>query len=185
MVESAAEEPFPACADAGRSAVLVVRSTDNATTGAPGAAGAARCPCPWASPTRPPSQAPRLDLQCFVLDPAAAGGIAATAGLELCSDVPPERYFDVTVDLNTEIIGLTHTDDVDVVILNTAPPLLAFEVISTGRLLHGSHDDRVTFEVGAIKRFHDTEPIRRLQQRAFRTRIDALAEALGEGKGKW
>jgi predicted nucleotidyltransferase len=99
--------------------------------------------------------------------------------------VPSDRYFDVAVDLTTEIIGLTHTDDVDVVILNAAPPLLAYEAIATGRLLHGSHEDRVAFEVAVIKRLIDTEPIRAAQQRAFLARIDAMAAQLGEGKGRW
>lgn len=97
----------------------------------------------------------------------------------------PDRYFDVTVELNTAIIGLTHTDEVDVVILNRAPPALAFEVVSTGRLLHGGHEERVEYEVQAVKRFIDTEPIRRLQRQAFSARIDALADSLGEGKGRW
>lgn len=100
-------------------------------------------------------------------------------------DVPRERYFDLTLDLNTEIIGLTHTDHVDVVVLNNAPPLLVFEVITTGRMFHGRHEDRVEFEVSALKRYYDTEPLRRLQHRAFNTRLDALADALGVGKGKW
>ena len=103
----------------------------------------------------------------------------------LDASVPPERYFDRTIDLNTEIIGLTHTNDVDVVILNTAPPLLAYEVISTGKLFYGEHDDRVEFEVASIKRFLDTAPLRRVQQRAFLSRLDALAESLGEGKNRW
>lgn len=90
----------------------------------------------------------------------------------------------MTVDLNTEIIGLTHMDDVDVVILDTAPPPPAFEVFSTGRLLYGEHEDRVEYEVESNKRFIDTAPMRRLQQQAFLARIDSLADTLGEGKDR-
>src|SRR5688572_20303472 len=51
--------------------------------------------------------------------------------------LPPERRGEIRLRLTTELIGLIHTDDVDVVILNDAPPLLADRVVRTGRLVFG------------------------------------------------
>lgn len=72
--------------------------------------------------------------------------------------VPRDRYFDLTIELNTEIAGATHTNVVDVVVLNTATPLLAYEVLTKGRRILGSQEARVEWEVDALKRYFDTEP---------------------------
>jgi len=97
----------------------------------------------------------------------------------------PGHYGEVQVRLLTGLIGITHTNDVDLVILNTAPPLLAFEVISTGILLLGSHADRVRFEIGAIRRAIDTRPIRKLIGEGILRRIRTRSEAPRESAGKW
>jgi hypothetical protein len=71
---------------------------------------------------------------------------------------------------------------VDVVLLNESPPLLAFNVIATGRLFLGSELDRVHFETGAIKRYIDTARLRETAARAMRERV---SKATDEGKGSW
>jgi hypothetical protein len=99
-------------------------------------------------------------------------------------DVPANDYFQIELELNTEIVGCTHIDDVDVVILNRAPPLLAYEVIAGGRLIFGRHEDRVVYEVRAITEFIDTQPIRIAQEQAYLRRLDAVA-ARGKGGHTW
>src|SRR5262245_8794448 len=47
------------------------------------------------------------------------------------NEIPKERYGEIQVRLLTELVGLTHTNDVDLVILNDAPPLLSFQVVDT------------------------------------------------------
>lgn len=94
----------------------------------------------------------------------------------LPEDVPESSHFDLMVRLNTDIVGLTRTNDVDVVILNTAPPLLAYEVVRTGILIHGSTAERVWFECDAIREYIDTEPIRRKISEAPFARIDRYPE---------
>ena len=63
---------------------------------------------------------------------------------------------------------------VDLVVLNTAPPLLAHQVVATGRLLV-CHDDaeRVAFEARTASRYFDTAYLRRVQHRYLREHVDA------------
>ncbi|MBI1851051.1 MAG: nucleotidyltransferase domain-containing protein [Planctomycetes bacterium] len=99
--------------------------------------------------------------------------------------IPRDRYGDVLVQLTTDLIGLTHTNDVDVVILNEAPPLLAFNVLSTGRVFLGEHDDRVDFEFDAIRRYIDTRPIRAMLDEDLARRLREIKPRRGEGVGPW
>jgi hypothetical protein len=124
----------------------------------------------------------------YVFGSVAQGRERADSDLDIAvllrPDVPANDYFQIELDLNTEIVGCTHIDDVDVVILNRAPPLLAYEVIAGGHLIFGRHEDRVTYEVRAITEFIDTQPIRKAQEQAYLRRLDALA-ARGKGGHVW
>jgi predicted nucleotidyltransferase len=78
--------------------------------------------------------------------------------------VDRERWFQVRLDLTNELMGLFHRDKVDVVILNEAPPVLAYEVIQFGQLLHETiPGTRIDFEVATTHRYMDTQPLRRIQ----------------------
>lgn len=64
------------------------------------------------------------------------------------------------------------TDDVDLVILNEAPPLLAFEVLRNGVLIYCSDDDaRVEFQVRTLQAHEDTIPLRRILSEAMADRL--------------
>lgn len=63
---------------------------------------------------------------------------------------------------------------VDLVVLNTAPPLLAHEVLRAGRLiLCRDEDERVRFHTRAVARYLDTAHLRQVQHRYLRERADA------------
>jgi predicted nucleotidyltransferase len=55
-------------------------------------------------------------------------------------------------------------DNVDVVDLWDAPPLLGHEVGETGKLLHGNEVDFLRFRVLAWKRYQDTAKFRRARE---------------------
>jgi hypothetical protein len=60
-----------------------------------------------------------------------------------------------------------HRSDIDVVILNTAPPLLKQRAIA-GRVLYCRDElARVRFEVAARREYFDTKPLRDAQDRAL------------------
>lgn len=95
-------------------------------------------------------------------------------------EIPRDGDFDRLLDLNTALVGLTHTNHVDVVMLNTAPPLLAFEIVSKGRLILGDDPERVEFEVAVLKRLYDTAPLRKVQHAAFAARLGVLDAELAK-----
>jgi predicted nucleotidyltransferase len=66
------------------------------------------------------------------------------------------------------------TDTVDVVILNEASPLLAYEVLHHGVLLYCAEENaRVEFQVRTLLAYEDTAPLRRLLAEAMAERVKA------------
>ena len=64
------------------------------------------------------------------------------------------------------------TDNVDVVVLNEASPLLAYEVLRHGVLLYCSDENtRVEFQVRALCAYEDTAPLRHLLAEAMVERL--------------
>jgi predicted nucleotidyltransferase len=73
----------------------------------------------------------------------------------------------IQVALISDLMLALHRSDIDVVILNTAPPLLKERAIS-GRLLYCRNElARVRFEVAARREYFDTKPLRDAQDRAL------------------
>ena len=93
--------------------------------------------------------------------------------------VPRERWFDTQLDLIGELTSLFHRNDVDVVILNQATPVLAYEVVCSGQVLYEAEPGtRVDYEVAALRRYADTKPLRQLQDRRLLERVEEYRLAL-------
>lgn len=72
----------------------------------------------------------------------------------------PFRY---RIDLMAELMSVLKRDDVDLILLNQAPPLLAHRVLSKGKLIfERSPSARVAFQVQTVNRYLDTQPMRNL-----------------------
>ena len=72
----------------------------------------------------------------------------------------PSKY---RLNLMADLGAALRTFDVDVVLLNTAPPALAHNVVCRGIVVsERSHVERVRFQVRTLNRFLDTQPIRDL-----------------------
>ncbi len=72
----------------------------------------------------------------------------------------------------SDLAHVLGTDKVDLVILNEAPPLLANEVISKGKLLFCRNDRaRLRFEAWAKLRYADTAPLREIKRSYLYKRI--------------
>jgi len=92
--------------------------------------------------------------------------------------VDREQWFQVQLDLIGELTSLFHRNDVDVVILNEATPVLAYEVVRSGRVLYEAEPGtRVDYEVTALRRYADTKPLRRLQDRRLLERVEEYRRA--------
>ena len=75
--------------------------------------------------------------------------------------------------LVTETSRLLGREDIDVVLLQEAPPLLKFDVVSEGELIYQNVTDDFLndFELHVIKECFDTEPLRRIQNQYLKERI--------------
>ena len=89
-----------------------------------------------------------------------------------------EQWFQAQLDLIGALTNLFHRDDVDVVVLNEATPVLAYEVARFGQVLYEAEPGiRVDFELAALRRYVDTEPLRQLQDRRLLERVEEYRSA--------
>jgi len=65
------------------------------------------------------------------------------------------------------------TDQLDLILLNDASPLLANQVVSTGQLLYcQNNQEKNNFIVRTKQRYLDTKPLRAIKRRYLYERID-------------
>lgn len=75
-----------------------------------------------------------------------------------------EPTFEDRIALISELMRILKTNDVDIVILNHAPPLLRYEVVSDGRLFFRKGEDAANkFEMMVYREFFDTQHLRDVQ----------------------
>jgi len=68
----------------------------------------------------------------------------------------------------------------DLVILNEAPPVLRFEIVTSGRcLLVRDPREQAEFEIVSLSRFLDFQPFRRIQQEYLRARVEKRRGSAG------
>ncbi len=81
-------------------------------------------------------------------------------------NVPERERFNRVLHLIGEFGSVFHRNDVYVVDLAEAPPLLRHRVYYYGRLLYCADDaERVRFETKALRDYVDTKPLRRIQHK--------------------
>lgn len=94
------------------------------------------------------------------------------------SDVDVAVLLEGDIDLKSElllraaVVEELKRDDVDLVILNSASPLLAWEIVTTGKRLFSRDPDRSdSFEDRTIRRYLDTAYLRKLQHDLIRESV--------------
>jgi predicted nucleotidyltransferase len=97
---------------------------------------------------------------------AASGRMMAHSDLDLAFWVEGQRIEGRELDLTNSLMQMLHRNEVDVVVLNHANPLLQWQVASTGKLLYeretgGFH----RFQLYAMKRYDDSRRLLALQDR--------------------
>lgn len=91
--------------------------------------------------------------------------------LLLSSDVPPEKFLDYRLEYAHAIGEILGNEQIDIVILNTAPPLLARQAI-TGRLLfERSPEVRVRYIVDVQRRYLDLKSFYAIDAAYLRQRL--------------
>lgn len=84
----------------------------------------------------------------------------------------PRGRFDLRLELAGAAARALGTDEIDVVLLNDAPPLMRHRAIRDGkRLVERDHDERVRLETRAILEYLDTAPLRKQLGLAMRRRM--------------
>ena len=92
--------------------------------------------------------------------------------LLLNENFPYLKTLDYRLRVAADISSAIGRPDLDLVILNDAPPVLAHQVLSKGKLVfERSRTARVAFQVRAVNLYLDTEPMRALYRRYLKQRI--------------
>ena len=94
----------------------------------------------------------------------------------LSDQVPEAEYGYRIVNLNAELIGVFQRDTIDVALLNTASPLLAFQVVRHGVVIYDPHQRYVSFYIDAFNHYTDTQPLRDLQWQYYLKRQQARSQ---------
>ncbi|MCS7198325.1 MAG: nucleotidyltransferase domain-containing protein [Candidatus Bipolaricaulota bacterium] len=90
----------------------------------------------------------------------------------LPESVPSEEYFDRRLQMTLDLMELLRASEIDLVILNHAPPLLKYKVVTTGKLLY-SRDERALnrFELRVLTEYLDFKPVLDMQFEYLQRRL--------------
>jgi predicted nucleotidyltransferase len=70
--------------------------------------------------------------------------------------IPRNEHFDARLEVLGELTDLLKTDNIDVAVLNDAPPLLAHRILKEGVLIFSDNDKvRLAYEVRAVLKYLD------------------------------
>ena len=73
--------------------------------------------------------------------------------------VGPDERFDLRLEVLGELMDLFKTNEIDLVVLNDAPPLLTHRILKEGILIFSDNDKkRLEYEVMAILKYLDWKP---------------------------
>ena len=112
-------------------------------------------------------------LLAYLFGSAAEGRTHSLSDLDIAVLVDQERFRELDASapwgyqasLTAELMGILQRNDVDLVLLHRAPPLLAREVIRFGRLLYCRDTlTRIVFEVQVHQEYLDTRHLREIQR---------------------
>ena len=94
----------------------------------------------------------------------------------LTEGLGPKRLFNYRLRLMSDLCAFLRRSDVEVIILNHAPPLLAHRVLSKGELVfERSASARIRFQIMTFNRYADLVP-------AYETYIRYLKQSVREGR---
>ncbi|MEK7439744.1 MAG: nucleotidyltransferase domain-containing protein [Chloroflexota bacterium] len=91
-------------------------------------------------------------------------------------DTPRSKFFDARLALTNELMDLLHKNEIDVVVLNEATPLLSHEILSAGKILYEDVATRPTLEfaVSVAKRYADTKKFRQMSLDSVRRTVQQI-----------
>ena len=78
-------------------------------------------------------------------------------GVMIDQNLPKKDRFDLELKLMAEIAGLIRKNKIDLVVLNEAPLLLAYNIIKNGIILKSDEIERVKFETKILSMYLDEQ----------------------------
>lgn len=85
----------------------------------------------------------------------------------LTNKTPPYTF-------RAELTAVLGTERLDIVDLRRASPAFCFDIIRAGQLLYAADQEvQLQFELGVVRRYHDTAYLRRRQEEGLRRRMAA------------
>ncbi len=86
--------------------------------------------------------------------------------------IAKEGILGYQAELTADLMAVLKSNRIDVICLNSAPPLLAHRVVRDGTIIDSKDEkDRIFFEVHSLQRYIDTKPLREIQNKYFRQRV--------------
>ncbi len=86
----------------------------------------------------------------------------------LAGDRDDEECFDIRLEIIGGLMKILNTNDVDVLILNQAPPALAYAVLRDGILVFcRDHQTRIEYQLHTVNKYLDFKPILERHERAI------------------
>jgi len=86
----------------------------------------------------------------------------------LLEDCTNDHCFDMRLEIIGGLMDLLHINDVDVLILNQAPPTLRYAVLRDGVLLFcHDHQAMIEFRLHAVNEYLDFKPVLKRHERAI------------------
>jgi predicted nucleotidyltransferase len=115
-------------------------------------------------------------IAAFLIGSQARGSAGFLSDVDLAvlhaPDLTSRERLDLRLSLAASAGAALRTSEVDVVLLNDAPPLLRHRTIRDGiRLVDREPAERVKFQVRTLNDYVDTEPLRRLVSRRLRRSV--------------
>ena len=98
-----------------------------------------------------------------------SGAVRPASDVDLAILVGRHLSLAEELDVRAEVVEELRRDDVDLVVLDHAPPLLRYEVVATGRRLFTRHQRAAeVFEERTYREYFDTAYLRAVQRELLR-----------------
>jgi len=129
-------------------------------------------------------------IACYIFGSYAAGRVRSKSDIDIATllidTIDRRDYGHIKLSIVNDLMKLLSFDKIDVVILNSAPPLLAHEVIKKGMLLFSKDDaKRIQYTATATKRYLDTIYLRAVQDRILHEKIRSGTFGYFKGSHKY